>query len=276
MTSHFVRNPTPDTSPGIIVRPRPRDIDDVLYSYIPCDFDNARFAARLIDEYVGEGERKDKGADTNTIAGAIIPLLYAVVIGGAPSAVSLTLILNSSLSSTTKFIISFVLVTAILAVTTHWGVKSAVSSGDLIDHNPYQLSRQDKKALRSIDCVNTTEFYISGNFRQLRRVLSRSDDALDDALNLPELRAAYNNYAELLGFLRANKDMLSYGLSKEYYAELNRRRSLLDAEVDAAESYIRERDKIGAEFEREQQSIEQTMLDNDALTFMPLPREKKD
>ena len=272
MNSHIVRNPTPDTSPGVIVRPRPRDIDDVLYSYIPCDFDKARIAARLIDEYVGEGERKDKGADTNTITGAIIPLLYAVVIGGVPSAVSLTLILNSSLSSMAKFIISFVLVTAILTATTYWGVKSAVRGGDLIDRNPYQLSRQDKKTLRSVECVNTAGFYSYSNFRQLRRVLSRSDDVL----NLPELRVAYNDYAELLGFLCANKDKLSYGLSNEYYAELNRRRSLLDAEVGAAESYIHERDEISAEFEREQQDIEQSMLDNDALTFMPLSREKKD
>lgn len=270
MNSHIVRNPTPDTSPGIIVRLRPRDIDDVLYSYIPCDFDKARVAARLIDEYVGEGPRKDKGTDT--ITGAIMPLLYAVVIGGVPSIATLTVTLNSSLSSTAKFIISFVLVTAILAVTARRGVKLAIHDGHLVDHNPYQLSLKDKKVLRSVDCANTAGFYSYSNFRQLRRVLSRSDDAL----NLPELRDAYNDYAELLGFLCANKDMLSYDLTNEYYAELKRRRSLLDAEVDTAESYIRERDEISAEFEREQQDIEQNTLDNDALTFMPLSREKKD
>lgn len=270
MNSHFVRNPTPDTSPDIIVRPRPRDIDDVLYSYIPCDFDKARFAARLLDEYVGEGALKDKGA--NNITDASIPLIYTTVIGAMPSIVALTMILNSSLSDTAKFIISFVLVTAILTATTRWGVKLAIRNGDLVDLNPYQLSLKDKKVLRSVDCVNTAGFYSYRNFSQLRRVLSRSDDAL----NLPELRAAYNNYAELLGFLCANKDMLSYDLTNEYYAELKRRRSLLDAEVNTAESYMREREKISAEFEHEQQSIAQEMRDSDALRIMPLPREKKD
>ena len=272
MNSHIVRNPTPDTSPGIIARPRPRDIDDVLYSYIPRDFDKARFAARLLEEYVGEGPRKDKGADVDTIAGVIIPLLYAIVIGGVPSTMSLTMTLNSSLNGTAKFIISFVTVTAILTATTLWGVKAAIDSGDLVDRNPYQLSRKDKKVLRSVDCVNTAGFYSYSNFSQLRRVLSRSDDAL----NLPELRAAYNNYAELLGFLCANKDVLSYDLTNEYYAELKRRRSLLDAEVNTAESYMREREKISAEFEHEQESIAQEMRDSDALRIMPLPREKKD
>lgn len=272
MNSHIVRNPTSDTSPGIIVRPRPRDIDDVLYSYIPCDFDKACLAARLIDEHVGEVARKDKGADTDIIAGAIIPLLYATVIGGVPSTASLTMILNSSLSNTAKFIMSFVLVTTILAVTARRGVKLAIHNGYLVDRNPYQLSRKAKKALRSVDCVNTAGFYSYSNFRQLRRVLSRSEDAI----NLPELRAAYNNYAELLGFLCANKDMLSYDLTNEYYAELKRRRSLLDAEVDTAESYMREREKISAEFEHEQESIAQEMRDSDALRIMPLPHENKD
>ena len=270
MNSHIVRNPTPDTSPGIIVRPRARDIDDVLYSYIPRDFDKARFAARLIDEYVDDGERKDAGA--NNIAGAAVPLVGTTTIGTTLSSAALTMILNSSLSGTAKFIMSFVLVTAILTATTRWGVKIAMHNGDLIDRNPHRLSLKDKKALRSVDCVNTAGFYSYSNFRQLRRVLSRSDDAL----NLPELRVAYNDYAELLGFLCANKDMLSYDLTNEYYTELKRRRSLLDAEVDTAESYMREREKISAEFEHEQQSIAQEMRDSDALRIMPLSREKND
>lgn len=270
MNSHIVKNPTPETSPDAIVRPRSRDLDSVLYSHIPCDFDKARYAARLLDEHVDEGSRKDKGA--NNIADASIPLVYTTVIGAIPSAMALTSILNSSLSGTVKFVMSFVLVAAILTATTRWGVKLAIRNGDLIDHNPYQLSRQDKKTLHSIECVNTAGFYSYSNFRQLRRVLSRSDDAL----NLPELRAAYNNYVELLGFLCANKDTLSYDLTNEYYAELKRRRSLLDAEVDTAESYMREREKISAEFESEQESIAQEMRDSDALRIMPLSREKKD
>ena len=270
MNSHIVRNPTSDTSPGIIVRPRPRDIDDVLYSYIPCDFDKARSAARLIDEYVDEGPRKDKGE--NNIAKVSILLVMTTVIGTVVSILASTLILSSPLNEAVKVVVSLVLVTAIFTATTWRGVKLAIHDGYLVDRNPCQLSRQDKKTLRSIDCVNTAGFYSYSNFSQLRRVLSRSGDAL----NLPDLRAAYNNYAELLGFLCANKDMLSYDLTNEYYAELKRRRSLLDAEVDTAESYMREREKISAEFESEQESIAQEMRDSDALRIMPLSREKKD
>ena len=270
MNSHIVRNPAIDTSPDVIVRLRPRDLDDVLYSYIPCDFDKACFAARLLDEYVGEGERKDKGE--NNIAKSSVFLVVTTVIGTIVSILASTPILSSPLNGAAKVVVFIVLVTTIFTATTHWGVKSAVSDGDLIDRNPYQLSRQDKKTLRSIDCVNTAGFYSYSNFRQLRRVLSHSGDAL----NLPELRATYNNYANLLGFLCANKDKISYDLTNEYYAELKRRRSLLDAEVDTAESYIREREKISAEFESEQKAIEQDTRDSDALRIVPLSRETKD
>lgn len=280
MSAPIIRNPTPDNSPNSIITPQPSDVEHILSSYIPQNFDNACKASKLWQKYVNcDPEKKDENKlsyDAQYVGWIVVSLallLIALLLGILASLTPTTI--RSIIHFVSIFIFAAGVITGIVAsVRDHErdNMRFDVDCGFIDDPNPYCVSRKDEKSLNSINCINVHFFPIPTEhlhtLKLLRYVLS--NDNISSTITLPDLRQAYNNYTTLLSFLWANHTTLSANLVEKYYKELQQRYTVLDKEVTTACHSLNEAEEIRTEFSRQQQNIIQEMRDNEALSVMPL------
>lgn len=263
MTSRIIRNPTPDNAPNTIIKPQPDELNKLISpSYVPQDFDDMRAIAALWRTYIMAGEG---GNSYRAFGHFLIYVIIATTLCGMLLIAGIPLVLAIALVAIGTGV--YILLRHLyLTIIYNTGISSA-------ERNPYDLSREDTKILRSAHCIHceSDDITIShaGIISELRRMLLNKS-TLDTVVNLPDLREAYNNYTALLGFFCANRTVISDDLAEKYKADLKYRLKLLEKEVDTALCAIREEENINAQLQHDQQRVIQDMYDNDALNAMPL------
>lgn len=287
MTSHIIRNPTPDNSPDTIVTLDPNDIDHILESYIPQRFDDARTASYFWEKYINcnlEDKDKHKRAYIRHETQWHITF-YALLLSGLVLSFLAVIFTSSHMhdilhyAAVTIFGLSGIAsIIAVLYDHRRDNVHFAVTYGFMDNPNPHYVSRKDTKTLNSMNCINIHAQCIPTEhvhtLKSLRYVLSRNNDRLSSIVTLPDLRQAYNDYTGLLSFLWTNQSTLSAELVENYYAELQQRHAVLDKEIATACHLLNETEVICADFTHQQQDIIQRMHDADALRCIPLSDKK--
>ena len=89
-------------------------------------------------------------------------------------------------------------------------------------------------------------------------------------INFANLSDAYDSYTDMLVFVLANKDQLSDELRKDYARSLLKRALKLKQELEDIDDVISEQAQYMNEALRESQRTKQEVIDNNALSIMPI------
>lgn len=259
---HIVQYPTNTTSPDII---NTFDLDKLRSTdskHIGRDFDTFCYVKNLKLKY-NESTRSQllarKKPITTTLA-AIGALAFII------SWIFFTVIVICSMEESTYHLAEFSKKAILVSIPT--GVLALV----FLDIHPtlpffdekvdtyYPLTRKERHTLYKLECVDVD-----------KELAHKVNTIMEHSVNTSNLRQPYDDYMDLLVFLRTNRNAISRTLYSEYIEELKKRRAHLDKELDYAVAEADAYRNAEEEYQEDRKRMTQDMRDDDALRAMPLP-----
>lgn len=255
----IIQHPTHTTSPDIVGTFEPTMPECIDDKRVGRDFDTFCYLKNLKLKY-----DKSTRSQLLTKRGNIAKTL--AIIGGLAFVLSWIFALAKFISVTMEFDIEFfgeallvTIPTTVVAfgfVVMHPGLPYADDTVNTF----YPLTRKERRTLRKLEYVEVDERLA----RKVNTIMERSVDT-------SQLRQPYDDYMNLLVFLRTNRNAISRTLYNEYTEELEKRRTRLDKELDYAVAEINAYHSAEEEYQEDHERVAQDIRDDDALRAMPLP-----
>lgn len=277
-----IDKPTYKTSPGIIVRKR---ANHIVYTvnhkyYAPRDSNTARRVNAIEKKYLFENPKSIKRKLEYFLFKSnhdyiIAPLLFITVIGGFLLLLfSFTHIIDMLpiYDFIKQILFTIGLIASILGGP--WAIPKLLDT--YTDTAYFALSHKDRKAFAQAEFVyldhnskQQLDPYVHTYVLNINKLFTHDKDILN-TVDFSEVRQAYDKYMDLYVFLRANANIMSQLLCKEYKGELHRRGTTLNHEITELDKLIEINKKSKTELLKQQKEITQDMIDDDVRRAMPI------